>query len=499
MPADGAQSVIEPVRDGKATEHAMAAGRHHRTLRRLGKAVGRRLKSALVRERNGFRIRRTSFKFHGFTADDLKRFRASMSRIRFSWRRLRVRICPDALITPLRPRADGKFLGGLFDRDGAAVTEAQVCRDGEGTVVGFESTADVSEPLLFEEAIYGGPLFSGFGHIILESACRLWAAERYPDLPIIVQSQPGNESCETTFLALAALLGVPADRIVFSTEPIRVGRAIVPEPGLTLGREIRRGYLRFVRRRPVSSEDQSDPEQVFLSRAGLNWRQRRAIGEARLEKTVKNAGMKVIRPESLALSDQVAIHERASTLAGFIGSQFHTLFLRTSTKPIDVLYLCSANPNINFFQIDLLFPGRRIYGNVSLYQPFFEFGNRSPFYFSSERIEQLFRELGVNVANVTEPDTATFAFEWSVAYFYFKVYRQGFLSGDFTKATNFRLKMLRKRCTRGLSEDEREQVLRAFRECARRCRVPDHPEVLTGTEQVARTLGELVDAPMAAH
>jgi hypothetical protein len=497
-------------RDGRSQAQASAAlanafdrvrpARRVKKTRKWAEAIQRIVDRLVERRRDSFRVRKTDFSFHGFTATEVKRFRAAISRIRFSRRRLRVKVYENAQLTRLRPRADGTMVGGLFDRHGAPIREAQVHREGEGTIVGSEIPDDSTGPEIVELAIFGGTLFSGFGHIILESACRLWAAERYPDVPIIFQSLQESPSCEQTLLDLAALFGIAPERIRFATRNILLKRAIVPQPGLTLGKEIRREYLRFVHSRPTASDEgQPRPEQVFLSRARLNWRQRRAVGESLLEKAVRGASMKIIRPETRTLAEQVAIQDHAGRIAGFIGSQFHTLFLRINEEPIDVLYLCSARPNANFFQIDLLFPGRRVYGNVSLYEPFFEFGNRCPFYFSAERTEQLFREIGLEITGLSGADTAMFAFEWSLAFFYFKVFRQGLLSGDFTKTLDARLRVVRKNCSRKLTEDEQSQIVRAYRECMRRCRVPDDPEVLAGAERVSALLAEIGVSPDRAQ
>jgi hypothetical protein len=140
-----------------------------------------------------------------------------------------------------------------------------------------------------------------------------------------------------------------------------------------------------------------------------------------------------------------------------------------------------------------------VYGNVSLYEPFFEFGNRCPFYFSAERTEQLFREIGLEITGLSGADTAMFAFEWSLAFFYFKVFRQGLLSGDFTKTLDARLRVVRKNCSRKLTEDEQSQIVRAYRECMRRCRVPDDPEVLAGAERVSALLAEIGVSPDRAQ
>lgn len=456
-------------------------------------ALGEKLRGAFAplskREPDRFRIGKTSFRFQGFSHDEVQRFARSIAQIRFSRSRLRVQIVDDAVLSRLQPLADGNMLGGVFDAHGTPIAEAQIYREGEGVVVGFRQAETDFEPEIVPEALYGGVLFSGFGHIILESACRLWAAPRYADLPILFQSPPGTEGGQETLLKLAEILGISVERIRFTGANIRVCKLIVPQPGLVLGREVNSEYLRFVRsHRATAHEPASARGRVYLSRAGLNWRQRRAIGEVEMERALRSCGVEVVRPETLSLIDQVAIHDQATTLSGFIGSQFHTLFLRTKLSPIDVLYLCSSRPNINFFQIDLLFPGHRIYSNIALYEPGFEFGNRSPFYFSADCVAQMLHEIGWPIENLPGPEIADFIFNWSLAYFYFKVFRQGLLSEDFTKVAEFRLRRMVKGYSRKLTESERLQVLRAYDECARRYRVTDNPEVRAGAIRLEKLL-----------
>ena len=74
--------------------------------RRVASKVRKILDDFAERRRDSFRVRKTSFRFHGFSSNEAKRFRTAISRIRFSRRRLRVKVYENALLTRLRPRAD---------------------------------------------------------------------------------------------------------------------------------------------------------------------------------------------------------------------------------------------------------------------------------------------------------------------------------------------------------------------------------------------------------
>lgn len=434
------------------------------------------------------RAKAPTFEFRGFQPNEVDRFNDAISGIRRSAEPLRVGVYDNLLMTRVSPGRDSTPIGGLFDSNRLAVEESKVERRGEGLVIGVWPGEPDGGSEFVEKAIYGGVLFGGFGHVILESACRLWAAKDYPDLPIVFQTMPKNDAGRFALLALAELLDIPAERFRFFTDPVRIGHAVVPQPGLSLGYEINDRYLEFVRTHLRDLPPEQASRRIYLSRSALHWRQRKAVGEAQLDAALEAAGVKVLHPESMTLSEQIAAHNGASAVAGFIGSQFHTLFLRASTKPIDILYLCSSRPNVNFFQIDMLFPGRRIYSNVAEYDPVFEFGNRSPFYFSPDATRRALRDLGIRLPAFETSISSDFVYDWAIAYFHFKVFRRGLLSGDFGATASGRMRDMLAKLTRPFSAAESEQVLNAYFEVARRYRVLDDGHVIAAGKSLRTML-----------
>lgn len=414
-----------------------------------------------------FQIGETRFEFEGFMPEDVAHFQDSTSQFYFSPAELHIPYHRDVFLSHITALSDGRCHGGAFNSDGQSIKEGCVIRRGEGTVVGFKMS-EKGNTEYYKRAIYGGVLFSGFGHIILESASRLWAAREIPDLPILFQTAREDAAGKATLLVLADLLGISPQRIRFTSNDVNISRAYVPAPGLVLGEMISTRHLDFIRTALAKFQGRDGPlTQTYLSRAGLSWKQRRGVGEAELENALRSSDYNVVRTESMSLSDQIAVVNNSSTLAGFIGSQLHLLLFRSSPTPIDVLYLCSSRPNLNFLQLDLLFPGRRVYCNVTSYGPAFEFGSRSPFLYDPVIIKSKFDLVGMRLGDYCGPSISEFMFDWALAYFHFKVFREGILGGKFAEVAERRISRMVRGFNRRLSSDEISQVVRAFAECAR--------------------------------
>lgn len=438
-----------------------------------------------------FQIGETLFEFEGFEPGDVARLEASVSGFAMSQDELRATYHKDVLISHIKQLGSGRYQGGVFDVNAKAIAEGIVTRHGEGIVVGFSPSGTGAKTELYKRAIYGGVLFSGFGHIILESASRLWAAKQIPDLPIVFQTTDNNEAGKAILLVLVDLLGIATHRIRFTSNDVRVARAFVPAPGLVLGHSINRNYLEFIRTALAKFEGgNSGSMTTYLSRAGLNWRQRRGFGEVELERALKDNGHHVVRSEGMSLSDQICMMNRSSTVSGFIGSQFHLLFLRSAMEPVDILYLCSSRPNSNFLQIDVLFPGKRIYSNIASYGPAFDFGNRSPFLFDPSAVKKKLGQIGMPIMDYDGPTSSDFLFDWALAYFYFKVFREGLIGGNFIKVAEVRIGLMIRKFMRKLTENECMQILNAFAECARRHEFCRNEDVATVEEHLRLKLSD---------
>jgi len=439
------------------------------------------------------------FSFEGFSADRITQFESSIKSIRLIDRPLRLTEARAVTLIPPVPQADGRFLGGAFAGDGSPVPDTPVVRSDLGLVFGNKLPAP-SEIVheVIPRAIYGGMLFSGYGHIVLESAARLWSAKLAVDLPVLIMCTPKVDG-RAIFCRIAEALGIDPDRIIFVDSPTLVDHLLVPEAGLSLGREVNLRYvqeLHSMLNRQASlfrgySRHEQAPSPCYLSRSGMQSRQRRGFGERDLESALYDHGVFVVRPELLTFSSQLAIVNEHDTFAGLIGSQFHNFLFRANSRALSAAYLCSESPNVNFFQLDLLFPGARVYANVASFEPFFEFGNRAPFRIDEEVAGRALSTLGMlprrsnTLRNSRGANPETYAYGWSFNFFYYKAFRRYVMGGNGAPLMRDAVGGLKKRLGADFQASEREEILRAFDECARLYRLSDDNVVLSARRELA--------------
>jgi capsular polysaccharide biosynthesis protein len=225
-----------------------------------------------------------------------------------------------------------------------------------------------------------GAVHGHFGHFILEGLSRLWLLDRLAerdDLRFVVY-EPELGGWQLEVLAAA---GVPSDRIVHVTEPMRFERLIVPSRAYVLHRYTSQAqddvWQKIGRRYPGADDHRS----VFLSRAGwrnaaaaekaaitrtsstdvqerlwerlddlerrppgrirhrwhsLRQRLRRSqtivrpiLNEHEIEALFAGRGFAVVRPETLPVAEQIALVRSADRLAGPVGSAMYlTAFMR---------------------------------------------------------------------------------------------------------------------------------------------------------------------------
>jgi capsular polysaccharide biosynthesis protein len=176
-----------------------------------------------------------------------------------------------------------------------------------------------------DHAIYGGPLLPAYGHFLLESLARLWAAPSFPHSPIVWtvnSAQPGDHILPWMRESLD-LLGLN-NTVRLIREPTLIERLIVPAPGFEIQYRFGRHHSKFLARlewTPVRNR------KLWLSRSGVD--QEFGHGRTMLETALVANGWTVIRPENMSLAEQLSEFATAERIAGEQGSALHGLiFLR---------------------------------------------------------------------------------------------------------------------------------------------------------------------------
>lgn len=183
----------------------------------------------------------------------------------------------------------------------------------------------ISEPV-----IYGGPLFTHFGHFIAESTHRIWPRIVSPELSdckVVFVNFQKSKMASFIYDGLE-LKGVAKSDVLHINKPILFKKLVVPAQarqmsGATLTKNYKYLYEEIVN--DIAGESPFG-NKIYLSRSRHS-HTGSYFGETVVEKYLAGSGFDVIYPEDYSLKELVAIL-RKSELAVFAeGSAIHALEL----------------------------------------------------------------------------------------------------------------------------------------------------------------------------
>jgi len=175
------------------------------------------------------------------------------------------------------------------------------------------------------DALFGGMMKAHFGDFLCESIGRLWALQdRAADLPLVyLAASPGEFDRAATAKAFFALFGI-ANPVAIITDTTLVSRLLLAS---NLYHPITDGPLQphlrqwLHQRRPPQRSDLGD--NLYLSRRGVPPRKGHLLGEAFLERGLRDEGYAIMRPETLPLAEQIDAIAGARRIVLSESSAFH--------------------------------------------------------------------------------------------------------------------------------------------------------------------------------
>lgn len=176
--------------------------------------------------------------------------------------------------------------------------------------------------------LWGGVLWSHFGHFLVESTSRLWALP-YLNQPIdgilFVPKRPARSSDLHGFQREFIDLYAPGAKLRVVRKPLQVEELVVPGQGFGLG-PIVAGTNKF--RRALHSQFARDiqpdgPERIYLSRSKLPLRTGGMIGEVVVERRLKRQGYEIFHPQDHSIAVQIARYKAARQIIAADGSAVH--------------------------------------------------------------------------------------------------------------------------------------------------------------------------------
>lgn len=229
--------------------------------------------------------------------------------------------------------------GGPIWPDWSNQLDARHCQDGKPC----DEQPDIPKQIeryIYEPAAWCGPILHHFGHQIADFSTRiLHISKIYPDAKLLFFPY-STDIKRPNFSTLTAILnwyGIDANKIEIITQPTFAKNLLVaPQAEQLMNYGPSSEYLDLL---DENTERQlhRKPKQkaVFVSRAGML---ARFAGETYLEGMMKKMGIRVIRPETMLLEQQLAEYEASEHLIFSEGSALHALqLLGRSIDHVNVL------------------------------------------------------------------------------------------------------------------------------------------------------------------
>jgi Glycosyltransferase 61 len=297
--------------------------------------------------------------FHFFPPRRLDRLRAMWGDISIREEQPGLIEVPGGVTTP--GSVNGKRISGVYDRDNRLIASSPRIRGKDSRVDG---DADLDDLLTAREdgrdAYYLGRGENHYGHFILETLCRAWAwKEHGRDRVPILQAGPRFAR------ALWALIPGLLERMEIIKAPTRFRNIVVPGAAFVIARAAHVEFKRMCERMTEQALKSCEPvteQPLYLSRAGLSLSRRTIEGEVRLERLLEREGFLIVRPETLPVTEQIALVNRHRCIVSPLGSACHTrLFSRI---PTDLITITPHYFTPNYVLCDLLCEGSSHYVNA---------------------------------------------------------------------------------------------------------------------------------------
>lgn len=235
-------------------------------------------------------------------------------------------IARDAIVPSVQVtcRSPLSFKGGVYD--GGKLLQSSALRRGWA---GVEHTLTEAYDWLPEvtkssnEAVFGGYIFTHFGHFMLESMTRVWwAVENDFRGPVLFQTI--GDKVPQFARKLIDMAGLDAV-FVSGDECWEVRNLIVPDVALverSWANPRWKSPFRKIRDFAESTAEHSKNDLLFVSRGSGT---ATVHGETEIQQELQKQGYKTLDPGNASIEEQIIAFSRARKIVGFVGSAMHNV------------------------------------------------------------------------------------------------------------------------------------------------------------------------------
>lgn len=221
---------------------------------------------------------------------------------------------------------------GVLTADGALVENAVTWRGPNPITIEPVMPAAENIQELSGNWMFLGPLFGHFGHFLVESICRIWAADhlegKLDGVLFIPKFQNRPEHVAKVYGPFLEALGVdlPMKNL---DEPTRVERLYVPRQGFGMFNMIEGSpeFRDFINKHAGAKVTPEGAKKIYISRSALPPIRGSIIGEKILEGYLAEEGYEVYHPQKFDHLEQIAAYRAATHIIGVDCSPLHLLAL----------------------------------------------------------------------------------------------------------------------------------------------------------------------------
>jgi len=198
--------------------------------------------------------------------------------------------------------------------------------------------------------IYLGVMFNHFGHFLVESLARAWAAINVdPSVRVIfhwshwnpainVFSDPTKARLPPHVTTVLDALGIDLDRLILADTDLVVEELVIPSSQFRLSEMASTNMCTVydhLRGQILKKKDVSKlPKKIYFTRRKLkvwtsNLRSKWAVNEEAVEELFVRRGFEIIAPEQLPFEEQIALTSNATKLAAMTGSSLHMILFNS--------------------------------------------------------------------------------------------------------------------------------------------------------------------------
>jgi len=239
----------------------------------------------------------------------------------------------DVVLVPWgeNPPGGARRAAGMFDADGSFLTEGHCWRYPADpiTVAPVPPVAEERVERLEGRWLFGGLFYGHFGHFLVETTTRLWAAEGLDDLAGIVfypkRALTHERRMFREMVPFFELCGLATLEIRVPQKPVVIEEVLAPPPGFGMGEMMagRPEYRAWARESLGRAIPADGPERIYVSRSRLPSKRGSILMEERLEALLEAEGYTVIHPQEESLERQIAIWKAARRVVALDGSALH--------------------------------------------------------------------------------------------------------------------------------------------------------------------------------